>query len=79
MDGQRGQLRLPVVGWSALRIPLELTPGDHKVKLWVQQAVTGTTLHGGPLGLRLGVGRFTLHRRDARNLPSEGEREAPAN
>jgi hypothetical protein len=77
MEGQCGQLQMPTFGWSGFRIPLQLPSGRHRLQLRVEQAEGSITLRGAPPDLRLGVGSFALEPRDARQVPSGGEHEAP--
>jgi hypothetical protein len=54
---------------SDIRIPLELPPGDHTIKLWVEQtAAPASSLANDASEFRLLIGRFSLQRRVEENI-----------
>lgn len=76
LDGKEGRIELASTK-TRIRIPFLLPPGDHTLKLGVEQlAAPGPSLSNDARELRLLIGRFSLQRRVEETAPSTSEPSA---
>lgn len=76
LDGKEGRIEVASTK-TRIRIPFLLPPGDHTLKLGVEQlAAPGPTLSNDARELRLLIGRFSLQRRVEETAPTSSEPSA---